>query len=71
MTIVDGCAMGWKAPIPYLRLYPHHHVTMDAYPGRELTVPQLLHALEGKLDQLMKLSTRCDLFWSAGRQDVH
>jgi len=30
-----------------------HHVIMDMHPGCELTIPQLLRALEGKLHRLM------------------
>lgn len=37
------------------------NTTMDTYPGSELSISQLLHALEGKLDQLVKISTRYDL----------
>ena len=36
--------------------------TMDTYPGSELSISQLLHALEGKLDQLAKNSIRYDPF---------
>lgn len=46
------------------------HVIMDTSPGFELSIPQLLHALEGKLDRLMKLPTRYGLFTSTGQRGL-
>ena len=44
---------------------------MDTYPECELTISQLLSALEGKLDRLMKSSIRYDLFWSTERRTLN
>jgi hypothetical protein len=44
---------------------------MDTHPGSELSVPQLLHALEGKLDQLMKSATRYAIFSSTERRTLN
>jgi hypothetical protein len=54
---------------------PHTHTTrrttMDTRPGSELSIPQLLYALEGKLDQLMKPATRYVLFLLTERRTLN
>ena len=41
---------------------------MDAHPGSELSIPQLLNALEGKLNRLVQPAARYALFSSTERQ---
>lgn len=54
---------------------PHTHTTrrtiMDTRPGSELSIPQLLYALEGKLDQLMTPATRYVLFLLTERRALN